>query len=175
MEDNGSVCLVTVDGTDFMIYEPTPFDRKWFSHKFRGAGVRYKVGICIQTGWIVWMNGPFPCGSWPDLRIARDWLHRELGPEEKYLADGGYVDGGQYSETPNGLNNADQKMKGDARARHETVNRRFKQWCILERRFRHEPHLHAKVFRAIANITQLCIERDEPLFDVEYYDGYDRV
>jgi hypothetical protein len=173
MDDNGSVCLVTLDGTDFRIHEPSPFHPKWYSHKFNGPGVRYEVGICIQTGWIVWTNGPFPCGAWPDLRIARDWLHFELDDGEKYLADGGYNDGGNYSETPNGLNNQDQKMKSDARARHETVNGLFKHWSILERRFRHETILHTKVYHAIVNVTQFLIETNEPLFEVDYYDGDD--
>lgn len=61
-----------------------------------------------------------------DLQIARSWLIFELDDNEKYLADGGYRDGQQYSETPNGLNNDDQRMKAAARARHETANRRFK-------------------------------------------------
>ena len=89
-EDNGSQCLVSVDGTDFEIQEPSPFSPKWFSHKFKGPGVRYEVAICIQTGEPVWINGPFPCGSWNDLRIARSALVDALDPGEYYLADGGW-------------------------------------------------------------------------------------
>jgi hypothetical protein len=166
--DNGSACRVTVDGTDFQIFEPTPFDPKWYSHKFKGPGVRYEIGICIQTGWIVWVNGPFPCGSWPDLRIARDWLIYELEAGEMYCADGGYLDGNQYSVTPNGLNNEDQRMRSLARARHETVNRRFKEFDILGRRFRHNVVKHGVAFMAVANITQLTIMHGQPLFSVEY-------
>jgi hypothetical protein len=172
MGDNGSICRVTVDGTDFRIYEPGPFNPKWFSHKFRGPGVRYEIGLCIQTGWIVWVNGPYPCGEWSDLKIARHLLIHELDDREKYLGDGGYSDGRQWSETPNGLNNNDQAMKAVARARHETVNRRFKQFSILERRFRHQVEKHGMVFAAVSNITQLSIQLSEPLFDVDYYDGY---
>ena len=98
-------CLVTLDGTDFKIQEPTPFDPRWYSHKHRGPGLRYEVGVCIQTGWIVWHHGPFPCGTWPDLQIARDRAVFMLDDDEKFLADGGYADGGQYFDTPNGLNN----------------------------------------------------------------------
>ena len=121
MDDNGSICKVTVDATDFRIYEQTPFDPKWKTHKFNGPGVRYKLGVCIQTGWIVWVNGPYPPGDWTDLLISRDGINDELDPGEKFLADGGYADGNGYSETPNGLNNEDQKMKQAARARHESV------------------------------------------------------
>lgn len=73
MDDNGSTCLVSVDGTDFQICEPSKFDEKWFSHNFNGPSVRYEIAVCIQTGWIVWINGPFPCGT-PDLCIARSGL-----------------------------------------------------------------------------------------------------
>jgi hypothetical protein len=74
---------VTVDGTDLQIYEPTPFSKKWYSHKFRAAGLRYEVAVCIQTGDIVWFHGPFPCGEWPDLKIFRDGLKKVLAPGEK--------------------------------------------------------------------------------------------
>ena len=53
---------MTVDGTDVMIWEPTPFSKMWYSHKFHGAELRYEIGMCIQTGDIVWVNGPFKCG-----------------------------------------------------------------------------------------------------------------
>jgi hypothetical protein len=169
VRDNGSECKVTIDGTDFRINEPSPFDPKWYSHKFRGAGVRYEVGVGIQTGWIVWVNGPFPCGT-TDLQISRSWLIEELDDGEKFLADGGYNDGGQYSETPNGLNNDDQRMKAAARARHETVNSRFKEFAILSQRYRHNLMRHGTVFMAVANITQLAIVSDRPLFSIQYND-----
>jgi len=103
MNDNHSICLITLDGTDFHTYETMPFDPKWYSHKFRGPGLWYEIGICIQTGWIVWIHGPFPPGMWPDIKIARDAIHDELEPSEKYLADSGYCDRiGGFSETPTG-------------------------------------------------------------------------
>jgi hypothetical protein len=60
-----------------------------------GPGVRYEIGICIQTGVPVWTNGPYPFGSWPDLRIAPHALVDAFDPGEYYIADGGYRDGGQ--------------------------------------------------------------------------------
>ena len=38
----------------------------------------------------MWINGPFPCGEWPDLRIARNEIIFLLDQDEKILADGGY-------------------------------------------------------------------------------------
>ena len=63
------------------ILEPSPFDPMWYSHKFEGHGVWYEVGICFQTGRIVWWNGAFPCGADPDLNIMRQWLIHKLDDE----------------------------------------------------------------------------------------------
>jgi len=170
MRSNHSICRVTVDGVDFSMYEPSPFNPKWLSHKFNGPGLRYEIGICIQTSWVVWINGPFPPSDYPDISIARDGINDELDPGEKYLADGGYADGNQYSTTPDGINDHDHWMKAKARARHEAVNHLFKNWGILERRFRHNKLLHGKVFGAVANLVQASIMTGHPVFDVRYKD-----
>jgi DDE superfamily endonuclease len=169
-----------VDGTDFRIMEPSPFDPKWLSEKFNGPGVKYEVAVCIQTGWIVHTNGPYPCGQWHDLTVARDDLCYKLADSEfdneMACADGGYHDGYEFFETPTGHNNADQHMKAQARARHETINRRFKQWGVMGQRFRSNPECHEKYFNAVANLTQFLImtsglEDDErQLFQVYYND-----
>ena len=88
-----NICRISVDGTDFRIQEPTPFSKKWFSHKFNGPGLRYEVGIGITTGWIVWVNDPFPPGEFNDLKIAKSSLIYFLDDGEKYVADKGYQDG----------------------------------------------------------------------------------
>ena len=106
----------------------------------------------------MWANGPFPCGSWPDLRIARNDIVYLIDEEEKILADGGYSDGNQFFEVPHkGERSEDQRMKARARARHETVNRRFKMWNILKSIFRHDIGKHGKVMMAIVNITHMLM------------------
>ena len=40
---------ISNDGTDFSIYEPSPFQQIWYSHKFKGPGIRYEVGVTIET------------------------------------------------------------------------------------------------------------------------------
>jgi hypothetical protein len=57
-----------------------------------------------------------------------------------------------------------------ARARHETVNARFKNNQVLVKRFRHSLAFHSACFRAVAVVSQLIIENGEPLFDVQYSD-----
>src|SRR5687767_9700831 len=147
--DNGSVCKVSVDGTDFGIYEPQPFSPHWYSHKINAAGVRYEVGIAIHTGWIVWIHGPFPCGEWSNLRIMRETIIYALDTDEYLLGDGGYNDRRNYTVTPTGINNYLEHMKSVVRARHETCNGRFKTWQILSNEFRHNISKHGPSFRAI--------------------------
>ena len=145
-----------------------PFSPTWFLHKFKGPGVRYEVGVCIKTGWIVWVNGPFPCGMWPDVKIVKHALIHEMDYGEKFIADGGYRSGGIFSLTPDGLNNNHQCMQSVVRACHEVINRRLKQWGILGQVFRHPLDHHHKAFYAVVNITQIVIEEESTPFDVHY-------
>ncbi len=80
---------VSLDGTDILIEEPQPFNKKWFSHKFNKAGVRYEIGISIVGGDAVWASGGMPCGEWTDLKIAMD-LYVGFAGNEITLADKGY-------------------------------------------------------------------------------------
>lgn len=161
---------MTVDGTDFRIQEQAPFDRKWYSHKFKGPGLRYEVGVNIQLGHIVWTNGPFPCGQWSDIKIARNCLVDLMSEDEMALADGGYRDNYDRFDTPNGLNNEDQYMKAVARARHEAINRRLKHFRVLGNTYRHALNKHYSCFMAVANITQLGFVEEGPVFHVNYND-----
>jgi hypothetical protein len=54
-----------------------------------------------------------------------------LDQDEKYLADGGYNDGNQFSVKPSGNRTELDRMKSVATARHEAVNSLFKNYGIL--------------------------------------------
>ena len=165
----GQNIFITVDGTDFWVPEPKPFNKGYYSHKYKHAGLRYEIGICIATGWIVWINGPYPCGDWPDLRIARHSLHDALCRDEMYIADGGYNDGYQYAVTPTGVHEFEDRQRATARARHETVNNCIKVYhCLRAHSYRHELKKHGTIFHAVANIIQLGIRRGKLTFQVEY-------
>jgi hypothetical protein len=47
----GNKVLVTLDGTDMPV-EMT-FSEKFMSHKFKGNGLKYEVGVCIATGHVI--------------------------------------------------------------------------------------------------------------------------
>ena len=65
-QDKGNDCMMSVDGTDCPIEKK---GRRWYSHKFKKPGVRYEVGVAIKSGDIVWINGPYPCGAYADIKI----------------------------------------------------------------------------------------------------------
>lgn len=162
-------CMVTVDGTDFRIQEPSPFSPAWYSHKYKGPGVRYEVALSINGGDIVWINGPFACGRWPDLRIFRQKLIHKLEHGEMIEANKGYRGEPLHARTPvDYLNIRERRRKCRARARQETVNRRFKQFGILSQRYRHDLRTHRIVFEAIVVLTQMDFNNGNRLFGVRY-------
>lgn len=166
--DTGKRCKVSVDGTDFQIPQQYP-SKPYYSYKFKGPGLRYEVAVCIRSGDIVWINGPFKPGELTDLMIFRLGLKQKLlFAGEKAQADGIY----SCEATcicPNQFDGAwVQWLKNDVRARHETVNKRFKQFGILKQVFRQEVSKHKAVFEAIAVITQIAIRNGEELYEVDY-------
>lgn len=60
-------CYNSIDESDVPIKEPEPFDPSHFSHKFMQTGLRYEVDLNISNVSIVWVNGPYPCGAYPDI------------------------------------------------------------------------------------------------------------
>lgn len=167
--DRGKRCKVSVDGTDFRLPQQR-LSKRFYSHKYKTSGFRYEVGLCIQTGDIVWINGPFPCGAFPDLNIFRRGLKQKLlQAKEMAQADLGYRGEPETIITPNVFDSAAiQKLKDDVRARHEHVNKKFKQFEALKRVFRHDLEKHQAVFEAIAVTTQISIGNGEPLYNVQY-------
>ena len=85
--------LAVIDCTCCPLLEP----RKQFSagrsaHKFgKNAGVNYEVAQCLATGMIVWTNGQYPAGDYPDKAIFDRELILMLDEGERVLADSGYT------------------------------------------------------------------------------------
>jgi len=46
--DGVASCLMSIDGVDCMVNEPWPFDKKWFSEKFNGPGVKYECRFAFR-------------------------------------------------------------------------------------------------------------------------------
>lgn len=168
MSDIGNEALVTIDGTDMNC--EIRFDKRFYSHKFKSGGLRYEVGVCIRTGRIVWIHGPFRCGK-TDITISRNAVLYALRDGERVEADLGYRGEDLKINTPNEFGPREmEKMKQYARSRHETANQRMKIFGVLSQRYRHDIQYHSRCFRAVAVIVELNIETFAPLHDVVYVD-----
>lgn len=145
---------LSVDGTDVPIFEPRPFHRRWFSHKFKGPGLRYEIALQIYPLKLRWIHGPYPCGSHPDNKIFTKLLSRIL-EGTKVVADEGYSH--MACITRKSLQNKSVQLREYRKilARHENVNRLFKRFYVLSHRFRHPLHVHQKCFFAVSNIVAL--------------------
>ena len=115
--------MMSVDGTDCPIEKK---GKRWYSHKFKKPGVRYEVGVAIKSGDIVWINRPYPCGEYPDLKIFQLALKFELDEDERVEADAGYRGEPKVKAAgPHYTNKCYKKMKKKVASRHKTVNKTF--------------------------------------------------
>jgi hypothetical protein len=72
-------CLMSIDSTDFQIYPKGSAVKgnAYASHKYAGkSALRYELGICIWTGHLVWIKGPYAPGQWNDITIFNNCLAR---------------------------------------------------------------------------------------------------
>lgn len=86
---------------------------------------------------------------------TRDAYTSMVQANEMTVADEGYRDRNYFI------------YNKDIMARHETVNRRLKQFSVLNQKFRHQRHLHPQCLHAVANLTQLMIANGERLYDLD--------
>jgi hypothetical protein len=161
---------MTVDGTDIRIPER---GRDFRSHKTKKSAFRYEVACSILGPYICCISGPYPAGLWDDLGIFRDCLLTYLEDFERVETDDGYIgEAPLYVSCPGmiGFEEEREKMTKRATKRQETINKRLKQWKILDVLFCHVLLDHRNVFVAIACITQVAMLNGEPLFDCSEYE-----
>ena len=121
----------------------------------------------------MWIEGPYPAGKYTNINIFRRTLIHHLDPFERVVADDGYIGEAPAKVKCPGTkvdSSNDRGVQGVVRSRHETLNRRFKFWEILNQPFRHNIVEHGEVFWAIAVVIQLGIDEDDKLFSVDYSD-----
>ena len=134
------------------------------------AGLYYGVGVCIQTGLIVWINGPFVVGKYNDITIFQLKMIYELLDWEMVEVDQGYV--GQLNKIhvkyELGVSENQFEAKTRARARGEMINGRFKNFCVLTNRYRHKISMYSYVFHAVAALMQISLTSVSLTFKVNY-------
>ncbi len=160
--------MLLVDGTNFQIAKG--YSKPFWSCKFKKSGLRYEVGLSIQTGNICWWSGPYAPGKWNDLSIFRDLLVSMLEPGERCEMDRGYQDTAPAYVKCSGVVEANAnttQIQQRVWSRQETVNERFKNWAILSTMYRHDLLEHQTVFGAIVVLTKLSFAAN-PLSQVAY-------
>jgi len=160
LHDNGLACKVSVDGTYFRIPTTEPYNCSYYSHKFTKPGVRYEAGIGIQTDFIVWVHGPSKYG-FPDILIFCSAIKGKLlKAKEQAEVDDGYAGELAVADLPKEMlcgSPRQRKRKGIVWSRHETCNKRFKQFGALKQAFRHTISRYKDVPTTISVITQITI------------------
>jgi hypothetical protein len=156
-----------------------------YSEKFSGPGLKYEAALCIKTGHIVWINGPF-IASTNDGSIFRfHGFGDAITVDEDVQVDSGYLGDNRFMPPHVSLTSKDRKQKGVVRGQHEGVNGWMKVYGVLKTHFHHfgtGPNSRAEMmarhklcFEAVTVITQLKISTGEPIFkdeieyDVSYY------
>ena len=161
--------ILSVDGTDCRIEEPRPFNKSWFSQKFKGPGVKYEVALDVLTGRCVWISGPYRASK-SEITIYREEGLMNLIPEGKLVvADKGLRGEPNTVSFPNSLDDDDvAELKKRIRARQETFFARMKSFKVLKESFRHKPVLekHKACFEAVAVLVQYGIDNGFPLFRI---------
>ena len=108
------------------------------------------------------------CGEWPDINIFRVGLKHRLLPGEMVVADKGYR-GDSRTRTPaHRVSETDTRAMKGALTRHETINKRIKQFSCLTQKFRHPLRKHKDCFMAAALATQVMFDREHPAYRVAY-------
>ena len=152
---------MSVDGVDFPIHKPSPFDLDWYSHKFKGPSLWYEVAVSIAGGNICWINGPFDAGKHSDLKIFCRGLMKKLDKDEFVEADHGYKGQPDKVRLPfEAQNKTEICLKERACARHKSMNKLLKQFKALGTRWRHDikEGRHKAVFDVVATITQIPVD-----------------
>ncbi len=71
--DVGNDCAMTINGTDFRILQKgiAKKGKTFGSHKYAGkSALRYKLGVDILAGNLVWIQGLYPAGKFTDFKIS---------------------------------------------------------------------------------------------------------
>lgn len=168
---------ITVDGTHCRIEEPNlesfKEQRKYYSHKFKTAGLDYEVALSIFEQKCVWVAGPYPAGK-NDISIFRHRLKQKMldtrakgGTPCFGIGDRGYRGEAELLTVPSSLDIEEVRdFKGRALSRQETFNSRLKSFDCLDERFRHGIKKHKHCFYAVVVIVQLQLDNGFHLFKV---------
>jgi len=112
LDDIQHDCMMSIYCTECPCYEPgDEFDKQMYSKKHNGPGIKYEIGVCIRTGHIVWINGPFKAGELNDLGVFELELQRQLEDWEMVEVDSGYLGNAKCKVPAQGIDTQERKDK----------------------------------------------------------------
>ena len=128
--------------------------------------LNYEIGIDLHQSRVVHLNGPYRAAQ-HDTTVFRDELMGKI-PDGKFcIGDKGYLGKPDKVMGPNSHDFPEvRKFKGRARARHESFNKKIKNFECMDSVFRHGITNHKICLEATVVICQYQMELGEPLFDV---------
>jgi hypothetical protein len=142
-------------------------DPSIYSSKFNAAGLSYQLGLSIRSPNLIHVAGPFDAST-HDANIFRQSGVLDLMPTGKLgLGDSHYSGMHEVIRTKN-PNDCKElaTFKSRALARHETFNKRIKDFGCLHQTYRHDLAKHKMLFEACCVVTQYQMDTDSPIFDV---------
>lgn len=171
------IYILSMDGVDFTVTEK-PNDRLnidpgMYSYKSNSAGLRYLIGLSLWDSKAVFIDGPYKPGERVDLSIWRNNLKNLMAncPGKMGIGDSGFQtsepdERGMIAVKRTIDTAALKRFKSRILARHETYNKRLKDYKILADVFKFTAEKHKLCFEAINVILHYKMESSEPLFDV---------
>lgn len=142
--------------------DPTTRDVFYSGYKKRTT-LKYEAAICEDSGFLVWVNGPFP-GPTHDLTIFRSGLMAELDQHHDVttIADGTYVGEPDYLITPP---RPYRSLTPIELMRHHALSRRrilienffarLKSFSAMSDVWRHSHEKHKKCFHILCHILNV--------------------
>ena len=152
---------MTLDVTECFIQCPfeNAIQHLYYSGKKRRHTIKYEIGIHLQSGKIVWLNGGIP-GSVHDLTIIQNsGLLSNLFPGELVLSDKVYI--GEicfYHPIKPAITIEEKQFNSAISSIRETVEHtihRIKIFGFTQQKWRHNLNLHSIAFSVICHTLNI--------------------
>ena len=108
-----------------------------------------EIGVDILDGNIVWVNGPYAAGKYPDIKLFCSGLAHWLDEFKRVETDNGYIgEAPQKVKCPGCASNPTKNkvMQNRVRSRQETINGQLKNWELLNVMYCHDLMEHENFF-----------------------------
>ena len=157
-----------VDVTRVHIPRPPVNKHQYFSAKDKFHALKYEIATSIQTNQqaILWIYGPIK-GSVSDLKIFQQKLKKEMGKNEKMIADKGYIGEDKLltasKEIKHSLKNKQQTdfetNLNSIRQDIERVNKRIKIFNAMGGKYRGDFDMHKVCAEVIVKMLNIIFKK----------------